>query len=147
MQEAWTGQVTAAHGSNVGALGSGTGLLVQPGRSRTARASASARAVFGKDETRIRATAGSPDGSRDRIREQAFRSPCRGVAVNERSFYFLAMVTRGEQTRDAILDKALELDPKNGRAYFELGLLYNKQGKQGDAEQALSKAVQRSPNE
>src|SRR5690242_19569523 len=45
------------------------------------------------------------------------------------------------------LDKALELDPKNGRAYFELGLLYNKQGKQADAEQALSKAVQRSPNE
>ena len=35
------------------------------------------------------------------------------------------------------LDKAIELDPKNGRAYFELGVLYNKQLKQAEAEQAL----------
>ena len=35
----------------------------------------------------------------------------------------------------------------NGRAYFELGLLYNAEKKQADAEIALSKAVQLSPNE
>ncbi|MBX3160180.1 MAG: tetratricopeptide repeat protein [Deltaproteobacteria bacterium] len=47
----------------------------------------------------------------------------------------------------AFLDRALELDPRNGRAYFEMGLLFNKQQKQADAELALSKAVQLAPNE
>jgi tetratricopeptide (TPR) repeat protein len=45
------------------------------------------------------------------------------------------------------LEKAIELDPQNGRAYFELGLLYNVQQNQGDAQQSLEKAVQKSPNE
>ena len=48
----------------------------------------------------------------------------------------------------ATLKKAIELDPRSGRAYFELGLLYNRMdGRQADAEQSLSQAVQLSPND
>jgi Flp pilus assembly protein TadD len=47
------------------------------------------------------------------------------------------------------IDKAIALDPDNGRAYYELALLLNTQRKRADAEveQALSKAVQKSPND
>src|SRR6185503_20567865 len=45
------------------------------------------------------------------------------------------------------LDKAIAKDPKNARAYFELGLLFNRQQKQAEAEQALSRAVQLNDNE
>jgi cytochrome c-type biogenesis protein CcmH/NrfG len=45
------------------------------------------------------------------------------------------------------LDKAIELDPRNGRAYFELGVLYNKQLKQAEAQTAFGNAVKYSPNE
>ena len=48
-------------------------------------------------------------------------------------------VRRGE---DVHLDKAIELDPHNGRAYFELGLIAGQQNKAEEAEQALAKAVQ-----
>jgi superkiller protein 3 len=63
---------------------------------------------------------------------------------------FLGAALRDQQSFDeakSFFDRALELDPRNGRAYFEMGLLFNKQEKQADAELALSKAVQLAPNE
>jgi len=45
------------------------------------------------------------------------------------------------------LEKAIELDEKNGHAYFELGRLYNMQQKQDDAEGAFAKAVKFAPHE
>jgi superkiller protein 3 len=62
----------------------------------------------------------------------------------------LGMALRDQSELDeskTYLDKAIELDPKNGRAYFELGVLYNRQLKQADAEAAFGKAVKFSPGE
>jgi superkiller protein 3 len=63
---------------------------------------------------------------------------------------YLGAALRDQQSFDeskAFLDRAIQLDARNGRAYFEMGLLFNKQEKQAEAELALSKAVQLAPNE
>lgn len=84
-----------------------------------------------------------------------FLAALKGAPDDPNIHVYLGMARRNQgelEEAKKYLDKAIELDPQNGRAFFELGLLYNveqSQGKrsQGDAEQALLKAVQKSPNE
>jgi tetratricopeptide (TPR) repeat protein len=46
---------------------------------------------------------------------------------------------------EALLKKAIELDPKNDNAYFGLGRLYMNQGRSAQAEKAFSKAIELNP--
>lgn len=84
-----------------------------------------------------------------------FLAALKGAPDDPMIHVYLGMARRNQgelEEAKKYLDRAIELDPQSGRAFFELGLLYNieqSQGKRnaGDAEQALLKAVQKSQNE
>jgi len=52
----------------------------------------------------------------------------------------------GPQRAEALLEKAVTLDPQLGEAYVQLGILYSAQGRFAQAIQACKKAIEVSPD-
>ncbi len=82
--------------------------------------------------------------------EAEYRLAIKQAPDDNEPLVLLASVQRAQGKLDdanATLQKVLARDARNGRAYFELGLLYNASSRRANAEQALSQAVQLSPKE
>ena len=56
-----------------------------------------------------------------------------------------AVTEKNNALESAKLKKAIELNPRNDRAYLELGRLYHKQGKLSEAEELFKKAIELNP--
>jgi superkiller protein 3 len=79
-----------------------------------------------------------------------FRAALKSAPDDPEAHVLLGMALRDQSELEeakTYLDRALELDAKNARAWFEMGVLYNRQRKQIEAEAAFGNAVKYAPNE
>ena len=68
------------------------------------------------------------------------------VARGVGNYYLPAQLGGGAKGAIPDFRKALELDPKNAEAYLWLGLSLRKEGRDADARQAFTKALELNPN-
>jgi Tfp pilus assembly protein PilF len=78
--------------------------------------------------------------------ERAPKSSMVWVGQGVGNYYLPAALGGGTANAITALRKAIELDPKNAEAYLWLGVSLRKDGKDAEARQALTKALELNPN-
>jgi tetratricopeptide (TPR) repeat protein len=78
--------------------------------------------------------------------EKAPKSAMMYVARGVGNYYLPAQLGGGARGAIPDFQKALELDPKNDEAYLWLGISLRKEGRDADARQAFTKALELNPN-
>ena len=78
--------------------------------------------------------------------EKAPKSSMMYVARGVGNYYLPAQLGGGAKGAIPDFRKALELDPKNDEAYLWLGLSLRKEGRDADARQAFTRALELNPN-